>query len=98
MKRIFQGKKWATSISKVLREHRWKFLVVGLVLMILGFKLAFTPIDAQHEFALDYVRDNDWDVMAARSISFICIVLAAIGFKSKFDRSMFPNRFKSRNN
>lgn len=98
MKGNFQGKKWSASISRVLREHRWKFLVVGLVLMILGFKLAFTPNEAQHEFALDYVRDNDWDVMAARSISFICMVLAVIGFKSKFDRSMFPSRFKSRNN
>ena len=98
MKGIFKGKKWGASISRVLREHRWKFLVVGLVLTILGFKLAFTPNASEHEFALDYVRDNDWDVIAARSISFICIVLAGIGFKSKFDRSMFPNRFKSRKN
>lgn len=93
---VFRKRGIAPWISGVLREHRWKFLVVGLALMVLGFKLSFTELEVGHGFAADYVRDDDWDVIAARLISLLCVILAAIGFKSKFDRTMFPERFKTR--
>ncbi|PCJ20445.1 MAG: hypothetical protein COB04_04095 [Gammaproteobacteria bacterium] len=93
---LFQGKNCLVFVSETIRAQRWKFLVVGLALMILGLKLSLSAPDAGDGFLQDYARDNDWDVIAARSISFVCLVLALLGFKSKFDRAMFSGRFKSK--
>ena len=79
-------------LSRVMREHRWKSLSVSIVLMLFAFKLSYTMPVNNHGFTMDYMRNNDWDVVGFRLLSLFCMICAIIGFKSKFEREGLLNK------
>lgn len=81
------------SISHVLRTHRWKTLTLAVALLVGAFYHSFNLPEAGQQIMVDYVRNDDLDIILLRASGGFFLILAVIGFISQINRDLFPERY-----
>ncbi|MDY6942892.1 MAG: hypothetical protein SVU69_07745 [Pseudomonadota bacterium] len=84
------------SASQGVMRHRWKFFVLGVGLLLLGFYFSLMPPEVGQEFLRVLDRNATAGVVLLRFSGLFFFLLGGMGFKMKFDRDYFPERYRNR--
>lgn len=82
-------------ISEQIKTQRWKLLVIAVALLVSALYRSLNLPDIGNEILVDYVRNDDIDIILLRLIGGFFSILTAIGFVSQFNRDLLPERAKN---
>ena len=82
------------TISVQLRRQRRKTLFIAVSLLLGALYQSFSLPEAGNQIFVDYVRNDDLDIVLLRTIGGFFSALAIIGYISQINRELFPERYK----
>lgn len=82
-------------VSEQIRTQRWKLLVIAVALLVSALYRSLNLPDMGNEILVDYVRNDDIDIILLRLIGGFFSILTAIGFVSQFNRGLLSERVKN---
>ena len=82
------------TISVQLRRQRRKTLFIAVSLLLGALYQSFSFPDASNQLFVDYVRNDDLDIVLLRTIGGFFSALAVIGYIAQIYRELFPDRYE----
>ncbi|MBL4608971.1 MAG: hypothetical protein JKY01_14230 [Pseudomonadales bacterium] len=79
--------------ARQLREQRKKTLFIALALLLCALYKSFELPDLGNQILVDYVRNDDLDIVLLRIFGGLFSFLTIIGFMSHINRELFPERY-----
>ena len=81
-------------ISVQLRRQRRKTLFIAVSLLLGALYQSFSFPDASNQLFVDYVRNDDIDIVLLRTVGGFFSALAVIGYIAQINRELFPDRYE----
>jgi hypothetical protein len=81
-------------ISVQLRRQRRKTLFIALALLLGALYQSFSLPEPGNQILVDYVRNDDLDIVLLRTIGGFFSALAIVGYIAHINRELFPERYE----
>lgn len=82
------------TISVQLQRQRRKTLFIAVSLLLGALYQSFSLPETSNQIFVDYVRNDDLDIVLLRTIGGFFSALAIIGYIAQINRELFPERYE----